>query len=57
MEQLTLDIFTTKEKSKGPCIWLEWWNGYRFCYLRQTFRLPCPGCEQTTPRYKEYIDG
>ena len=44
MEQLALDLFQKADKPKEPCIWLEWWNGYRFCYLRQTYRLPCGWC-------------
>ena len=50
MEQLALDLFPKTDKPKEPCIWLEWWNGYRFCYLRQTYRLPCDWCWGMEPR-------
>lgn len=53
-EQLALDLFPKTEKPTEPCIWLEWWNGYKFCYLRQTYRLPCPGCESAEPRHREW---
>lgn len=41
-DQLTLDIWQTQPCSK-PCIWLEEWHGYQFCYLWQTFRVKCLG--------------
>ena len=44
MEQLELDLFPKAERQKEPCIWLEWSNGYRYCYLTQTYRLPCEWC-------------
>ena len=53
--QLALDLFAGEKRLK-ICIWREIWHGYPYCYLRQTFRLPCgeKACKEMAQWRKSY---
>lgn len=34
---------TPRHGCDRPCMWLEEWHGYPFCYIRFTFRVECLG--------------
>ena len=51
--QLEFDLFPKTVEQKEPCIWLEWSNGYRYCYLTQTYHLPCEWCWDTGQTLEE----
>jgi hypothetical protein len=55
MEQMALQLFSPKERPT-VCIHREIWHGYPYCYLYQTFRLPCgkKACEEMARWRKDY---
>ncbi len=52
MEQLAMSLLPER---KPMCIWRELWHGLPFCYLHQSFRLPCPDCAEKDANYREFL--